>query len=83
MFKKRKLQIILEHNLRSGLDKAVMGHGYRSAFFKPEVSIILPENFVPSEIRMFLRDLANTTGEDQYVDLFVVSDGNKAYVKKV
>jgi len=89
MVRKRKLLMItLEsdtEDLEFKLSKEIFGHEYVSMLFKPQVSAIC-------DIYELIRDAAEAsgalhraveTGKNQHINLQVISDGKKAYVKRV
>ncbi len=83
MSKRRSLQIS-----DSSFFSLATGHGLRSLWFKPRVSIISSEPMINglfksnTELRRAW-DKAEETGENQYINLHVVSDGRKAFVKRI
>ena len=60
------------------------GHLNRSKLFKPELSLIVPENALCSlqEFEENLRRI-HKTKEDIYINFHVISDGRTAYIKRV
>jgi|SRR3989344_2809190 len=82
MFRKRKLQIT-ENNLKKTLLGLVVGHTQRSKLFKPEISIITNHSFFETREYESLVKRAVTTGEDQKIKLYVISDGRKAYLERI
>jgi len=56
----------------------------RSFMFKPELSLIIErERLITEEERNVLYECAKKTGEDQTIFVQVISDGRKAYVKRI
>lgn len=71
-------------NIDLGFYMPIRGHDSISAIFKPQLGIAVPYD------QLFTRDDVNTlykkakqTKEDQFVDVHVVSDGRKAFVKRL
>ena len=59
-------------------------HRKRSFMFKPELSLIIErERLITEEERNVLYECAKKTGEDQTIFVQVISDGRKAYVKRI
>ena len=87
MVRKRKFQFIgtnANDGLNWTLKKFVVNHNNRSKLFKPEVSVIGSVNSVipDSEIDEKLDKMIHEK-KDSNIDLHIISDGNKAYVKRV
>lgn len=88
MSRRRKLQVLSSSSLDWELVSLAIGHTQRSQFFKPEISVIIPRR---KELKEIIRDeewntsfkKARETGEDQYVTLRIISDGENAYVKRL
>ncbi|MBW2965517.1 hypothetical protein KY342_00265, partial [Candidatus Woesearchaeota archaeon] len=83
MTKKRKIQIITEGNFDFSIRKLIAHHYPRSQTFKPEVSLLMHEDIFRDCNYRQLYEKARETGEDQYMDLHVVSDGTRAFIKKL
>lgn len=85
--RKRKLQCMEikgDSNLELKLLKVTVGHDSRSKMFKPQVSIIHDiDDILNGEKTEEIYERTKTTGKNQYIDLRVVSDGRKAYVKRI
>jgi len=84
MYRERKLQVIhgdsLNHFLFMVLDK----HVERSMLFKPAVSLCVGRGQLFSEKeKSEMSEKAYETGENQYLNLHVVSDGRRALVERV
>jgi hypothetical protein len=81
MVRKRNLQMIYmssQSNLDFNLLKFVVHHEQRSKLFKPRVSVIHKiEDIITHE------DRKRESDEDQYVNVYVVSDGKRAFIKRV
>jgi hypothetical protein len=80
-----KLQVVEEEE---GLGNHQLGncvyHGMRSKLFKPEVTILIPSGSLISEKERKEKErLAKETGEDQFIDVRVVSDGRRALIRRV
>lgn len=84
MARKRKCNIHEAHQVEDDLIPAAQGHGTRSALFKPELSIVVLNNALISEQEFrTLLDKCEETGQDQKIKVCVISDGRKAYLKRV
>lgn len=85
--RQRKLQMLNTHAGKEDLDfemlSLAVGHTYRSKMFKPAVSIISPiKNYLSQEDIKSLCNFART-GKNACIDLHVVSDGRRAFVKRI
>ncbi len=87
MSRQRKLQILITGSLDIESGSIAAGHTRRSKFFKPEVSLIVQELNLQKLISMEeWEDLSNHTkqsGQNQHITLQVISDGEKAYLKRM
>ena len=88
MTRRRKLQVLETKALEGELMSIAVGHTRRSIFFKPEISVILQRKeqvyqLIPKEEWETSPKKARETGEDKQVLLRVISDGNKAYLKRM
>lgn len=85
MVRKRKVQLIpVTGSLDFTLAKLACHLGC-SKVFKPEVSVFFGEDanlYSPEERRVFF-EKAQKTGRNQSIGLYVISDGRKAYVKRI
>jgi len=82
--KKRKVQIIDSDELEYSLAKIVGEHIQRSKLFKPQVSIIHDTKDVMNEEEVsdhYKR--VRQTGENSYLDLHIVSDGRRAFIRRL
>ncbi len=85
--RKRKVQISNGKNHPEDmpinpLSLFTLDHTSRSQMFKPEISLTVPLwKIYPDEDNKI--DIGRKTGEDQYIYLDIISDGRKAYVKRV
>lgn len=82
MARKRRVQVI-NHNLKDILGSLVRNHFARSILFKPELTIVTEGLLYTSEEYKNWVEKAIKTGEDQHIDVHVVSDGRTAYVERV
>lgn len=82
MTKKRKLQVITEGNFEHSVRKLIVEHFPRSKVFKPEISLVIDKSIFRDDNYKQKYQKARDTGEDQFMDLHVVSDGTRAYVKR-
>ncbi len=78
-----KLYLRDTHELAYGLTDVIKHHVNKSAIFKPETSLILPKGIISASESTQLFEKAYATGEDQYVNLKVISDGRIAGVKRI
>lgn len=87
MVRKRKFQFIdtsANSDLNWTLKKFVVDHNNRSKLFKPEVSVIgrlnsvIPDRGIDEKLDRMVNEKRDCT-----INLHVISDGNKAYVKRV
>lgn len=84
MVRKRKIQIINGTSSESVLWQTIVKHISRSKLFKPEVSIVIDRNSIVSENEFSkIEETAKKTKENQYINLYVISDGRRAFVKRV
>ncbi len=84
MARRRRCIFSKVRNVEDCLIPAARGHTTRSALFKPELSIIVSNNAVCSEQEFrTLWYRGKETGEDQKIKVHVVSDGRKAYIRRV
>lgn len=84
MARKRRCNIHEARQVEDDLIPAAHGHGTRSALFKPELSIAIPNNALISEQEFrTLWDKCEVTGKDQKIKVCVLSDGRTAYLKRV
>lgn len=86
MFPRRTLQMkhFYDEGLRGVLLVITTDHGPRSALFKPRVSVIHGMNdMIPKEELDEIKRMAKETGEHQYIYVDVVSDGRRAFIKRV
>ncbi len=84
MAPQRKLQLSMWEDLSVLGIEIVLGHYPRSKLFKPQVSVIFNGTSVLSEgetEQLFLE--AERTNQDQYLTLHLISDGRKAYLRRV
>lgn len=85
--RRRKMQamhIKSAKDLELKLLKVVVGHDSRSELFKPQISIVHNiDEVLNGEDTDEIFDKAKETGKNQYIDLRVISDGRKAYVKRI
>jgi hypothetical protein len=87
MARKRKLQIIpmsSEKKLGFSLMKFVVHHDTLTKLFKPQVSIPLDVSLLFSDkeyTKLVKRGIKK--GQDQHLNLYVISDGRKAYIKRI
>ncbi|MBW3011740.1 hypothetical protein KY311_01000 [Candidatus Woesearchaeota archaeon] len=87
MARKRKLQLIpinSDGNITNRLVKFVACHDTITKLFKPQVSIPINEYllFSRTEFLKMQRKMVETN-QSQYMDLYVISDGRKAYIKRI
>ncbi len=65
----------------------IHNHISRSLFYKPDVSFMASDSHIeklfPAKEKEHLEKKAAETGKDQYIDIHIVSDGRKAYIKRV
>ncbi len=82
--RKRKAQFIRRYGINNVLWEIAIGHTSRSHMFKPEVSIVVPRNalYEDNELKLLFKE-AERTGKDQNVQIHIISDGKKAYAKRV
>ena len=83
MLRRRKIQILTEENLGFLLAKIVVEHEPRSQMFKPEISLVMHDNIIRDEEYKPKYEIARETGQDQHMNLHVVSDGTRAFVRKL
>lgn len=84
MSRRRKAMIIETEKLEEPLYATVRDHLGRSQLFKPAVSMIIPKNKLLSKAECEASwQRAIETRENQYIDVHLVSDGRKAYVRRV
>lgn len=81
---RRQLQIIDEKVNRFALTKVVTDHVRTSALFKPKISVIMDAEKLKKYEHEFhnLWKKAKEACEDQHINVHIVSDGRKAYVKR-
>jgi len=81
------LQITASRNPESKIFELAFGHEARSKIFKPEVSVIInravQKNLISEQEERKIFKKIHSTGENQYMQIHLVSDGNKAYIKLV
>lgn len=85
MVQKRKVQLIALHqSLDWVMGDFVSGHLLRSRLYKPFISIIVDKNelFTPEEESVLWKK-ARQTDQDQHINIHLISDGRKAYLKRV
>lgn len=85
MVKKRKLQMIRsDGDIEHELAKLALHHLERSKLFKPQVSAMYKSwEFFTEEEFSKMGDEAEETDQDQKITLHVISDGRKAYAKRL
>ncbi len=85
MTRRRRLQVLAPLDINVILFGLAIEHTQRSQLFNPEVSIIVSrlERLIAEEEMETFFCRARETGEDQYVTLRIISDGRKAYVKRL
>ena len=83
MSRHRELQLLLTPTSLDDQLIHILGHQGRSLFFKPTISLILPPVLYSKEEYKELLDDAIKTGNDQHLNVHVISDGRKAYVQRV
>jgi len=87
MSRQRKVQMV--HSCESKpvfwmVSGSALGHLYISDFFKPEISLFFDHSKLLREREVDeLRREAKRTDSDQKINVFVISDGNTAYLKRV
>ncbi len=81
--RKRKVQIINSEELNWDLMKFVVKHLQTSKLFKSQVSIIQDiDKLIPEEsIKEYIQ--RTRSGKNSYIDLHIVSDGRRAFVKRI
>lgn len=62
---------------------AAQGHSNRSVIFKPKIFGIFKNKIYTYEEFNFFEDLAEKTGENQYLNLHLISDGRRALIKRL
>lgn len=84
MVRKRKVQIIMNNTLDQLMLELCIHHSQRSKLYKPEVSLVLlTKRFFSKEEYEVMRQKAIQTGQDQHINIQVISDGRQAYLKRV
>lgn len=82
--RKRKIQLYSKKNMENAYNDLVEGHLGKSKIFKPQVSIIHHLNDICSnEEGSDICRKSSLSGKNQYIDLYVISDGKKAYIKRI
>ena len=83
--RERNLYMRRAHSLDTILFSLALGHVSRSITFKPELSVFvgMKWNLAASDEAKRLWKKMEKTGEHQSIDLHIVSDGRRAYVKRV
>ena len=62
--------------------KIATGHQQRGILFKPEVSVFFKDGTLDIPFEE-LHEVLDRSGEDQRTKIHVVSDGRRAYLKRV
>lgn len=87
MLSRQRLSLDAITNIWGALPFMFKGHSLASQFFKPEISLVVEQEdwnkIFPREDFKFFLEKAKSTGQDQAIDLMVVSDGRKAYISRV
>jgi hypothetical protein len=84
MVRKRKCQFNACSNSFWKLSASSAGHYFISKTFKPEISLFVNMHaLIPESEEQRLTKQAEETGENQFLDLQVISDGKKAYVRRM
>lgn len=84
MSRKRKLQVIHKFSFLKDTMLDLAGHLLTSRILKPEVSIICAHDVLYAEKEYWaLREEAARIRQDVRIRLHVVSDGRKAYIKRI
>lgn len=85
MTRKRKLQMIGSPNKYRIMNTFCTDHDPVSKLFKPNISIIYDKNtnLISDKEDTYLLHKARDEKKDQQIDLYVISDGRKAYVKRI
>ena len=81
--RKRKVQMTISKDLQWEIMKYVVGHFQRSKLFKPQVSIIHDiEDVMHGEtVHDYYQKTLN--GENSYLNLHIVSDGRRAFIRRI
>jgi hypothetical protein len=79
----RKLTRRYKETIYNQFQRTIVGHANRSALFKPDVSVIqsVPEIVGSESVRMRLK--AVWTNRIEFVNIQVISDGKRAFVRRV
>ncbi|MFA6462327.1 MAG: hypothetical protein WCV90_08750 [Candidatus Woesearchaeota archaeon] len=87
MSRRRYLHIINSGRTGERFNGIVNRHVSRSLWFKPKVSVFMNyediKRMLPREELDKMEEKAKETGENQYINLHVVADGRKAFIKRV
>ena len=84
MSRKRKVQFVKSDSTDLTLYEIACKHVNRSHIFKPEISASFKRNtLLTGEEYLLLSKKSEETGQDQYIDVALVSDGRKAYLRRV
>lgn len=85
MVRRRGLQILRVDSLDLAPMRIVHGHFQRLKLFKPKISVVVPAewNIYTDEESILWRKEVLVTQRDKTLDLFVIRDGRKAYLKRV
>jgi hypothetical protein len=81
--RRTKVKFLMTSKLFMTLFGLVGDHVSKSEIFKPEISIIInSEKIFPESERYEMRKRTRETGENQYMNLYVISDGQRCFVRR-
>ncbi len=84
MSRRRVLQIIPKEDVATALMKLGDEHINRSEWLKPQVSVMMHlDKLIPYKEWEPMADKAGNTAEDQHIKVHVVSDGRRAFIKRL